>query len=212
MRRACTPDCTDSDLPAPSQQPPLHLAASRPLCTSPPPAAARHPPPPIPRQAPPLPCAAPLGCNCPLGSARGGRVCRRACARVCVRLCVCVWEAWVLVACLSALQCFLTFFSFSHIAFNKQVLPKVCTSTTHTHTHCCPESDLFCTCTHDDEEIYLIKLVHWCMISWKICSFISKVCSLHNMYETTQTMWSRSGSTITPNRKTTTTNQIAFTG
>lgn len=41
---------------------------------------------------------------------------------------VCVGvEMGDLVACLSVLQCFLTFFSFSHTALNNQVLPEVCT-------------------------------------------------------------------------------------
>lgn len=43
------------------------------------------------------PCAAPLGCNCPLGSARGGWACWRACAFVCV--CVCVHASVCVQAC-----------------------------------------------------------------------------------------------------------------
>lgn len=126
-RHACTPGCTGTDLPAPSLQPPLHLAASRPLCTS-------APPPLFPQPIHPLPF-----CLVPLHWAATARLAQRVgaecagehvCMCVNISLCVCVGKAWVLVACRSVLQCFLTFFfssSFSHMALNNQVLPKDCT-------------------------------------------------------------------------------------
>ena len=104
----------------PSTSPPLALCA---------------PPPPL-----SPPCAAPLGCNCPLGSARGGRMCRRACTFVCVCMCVCAGETWVLVACLSALQRLLTFFSLP-LTWLQQ--PSVAHSLYTHHAHCYLESDLF---------------------------------------------------------------------
>lgn len=79
-------------------------------------------------------------------------MCRRArvfvCPHVRVRAHRCVCEAWVLVACLLALQCFLTFFfPFSHMAFTNQVLPIVCLFITHAVIH-----------------FYLMK--HWYVITW----------------------------------------------
>lgn len=60
---AGTLHCTATDLPALPQKPPAPSFLS--LCA--PPVLPYHPPP------NPLPCAAPLGCDCPLGSTRGGR-------------------------------------------------------------------------------------------------------------------------------------------
>lgn len=86
-RHACTPGCTGTDLPAPSLQPPLHLAASRPLCTS-------APPPLFPQPIHPLPF-----CLVPLHWAATARLAQRVgaecagehvCVCVNISLCVCV--------------------------------------------------------------------------------------------------------------------------
>lgn len=127
-RHACTPGCTGTDLPAPSLQPPLHLAASRPLCTS-------APPPLFPQPIHPLPF-----CLVPLHWAATARLAQRVgaecagehvCMCVNISLCVCVsgrrgsWSHAGLSY--SAFSLFFFSSSFSHMALNNQVLPKDCT-------------------------------------------------------------------------------------
>lgn len=113
QRRACS---------LPSTSPPLALCAPQPLLHYSP-----NPSTPSPFCLVPLHWAATARLAQRVGAECAGE---HVCMCVNISLCVCVGKAWVLVACRSVLQCFLTFFffsSFSHMALNNQVLPKDCT-------------------------------------------------------------------------------------